>query len=127
MLRIVVRAGMTMEMADALLEHLREITEFLESLTRRCRARTRQGKRSPTELIEARDQADASFARRSATVCRPTAPDHTSTRRGEAPLRSLGHRRAAALISRGVPASSTAWRSSMRTPNASRSRVPTIA
>ena len=31
-LRIVVRAGMTMEMADNLLEHLREITEFLESL-----------------------------------------------------------------------------------------------
>ena len=31
-LRIVVRAGMTMEMADHLLEHLREITEFLESL-----------------------------------------------------------------------------------------------
>ena len=31
-LRIVVRAGMTMEMADALLEHLREITEFFESL-----------------------------------------------------------------------------------------------
>ena len=32
MLRIVVRAGMTMEMADNLLEHLREITEFFESL-----------------------------------------------------------------------------------------------
>jgi glutamate decarboxylase len=31
-LRIVVRAGMTMEMADNLLEHLRELTEFLESL-----------------------------------------------------------------------------------------------
>jgi glutamate decarboxylase len=31
-LRIVVRAGMTHEMADALLEHLRETTEFLESL-----------------------------------------------------------------------------------------------
>jgi glutamate decarboxylase len=31
-LRIVIRAGMTMEMADNLLEHLREITEFLESL-----------------------------------------------------------------------------------------------
>jgi len=31
-LRIVVRAGMTMEMADHLLEHLRELTEFLESL-----------------------------------------------------------------------------------------------
>ena len=31
-LRIVVRAGMTMEMADALLEHLSEITEFFESL-----------------------------------------------------------------------------------------------
>ena len=31
-LRIVVRAGMTMEMADNLLEHLGEITEFLESL-----------------------------------------------------------------------------------------------
>jgi glutamate decarboxylase len=31
-LRIVVRAGMTMEMADRLLEHLREQTEFLESL-----------------------------------------------------------------------------------------------
>jgi glutamate decarboxylase len=31
-LRIVVRAGMTMDMADHLLEHLREITEFLESL-----------------------------------------------------------------------------------------------
>jgi glutamate decarboxylase len=31
-LRIVVRAGMTMQMADALLVHLREITEFLESL-----------------------------------------------------------------------------------------------
>ena len=31
-LRIVVRAGMTMEMADHLLEHLREMTEFLESL-----------------------------------------------------------------------------------------------
>jgi len=31
-LRIVVRAGMTMQMAEALLEHLREITEFLESL-----------------------------------------------------------------------------------------------
>jgi glutamate decarboxylase len=31
-LRIVVRAGMTMEMADFLLEHLGEITEFLESL-----------------------------------------------------------------------------------------------
>ena len=32
-LRIVVRAGMTFEMADLLLEHLREQTEFLESLT----------------------------------------------------------------------------------------------
>ena len=32
MLRIVVRAGMTMEMADNLLEHLSEMTEFLESL-----------------------------------------------------------------------------------------------
>jgi glutamate decarboxylase len=31
-LRIVVRAGMTMEMADRLLDHLREQTEFLESL-----------------------------------------------------------------------------------------------
>jgi len=31
-LRIVVRAGMSMEMADLLLEHLREHTEFLESL-----------------------------------------------------------------------------------------------
>jgi glutamate decarboxylase len=31
-LRIVVRAGMTMQMAEALLMHLREITEFLESL-----------------------------------------------------------------------------------------------
>ncbi|HEY1523801.1 MAG TPA: glutamate decarboxylase [Solirubrobacteraceae bacterium] len=31
-LRIVVRAGMTMEMADRLLEHLHEQTEFLESL-----------------------------------------------------------------------------------------------
>ena len=32
-LRIVVRAGMTAEMADLLLEHMREKTEFLESLT----------------------------------------------------------------------------------------------
>jgi glutamate decarboxylase len=31
-LRIVIRAGMTMEMADNLLDHLRELTEFLESL-----------------------------------------------------------------------------------------------
>ena len=31
-LRIVVRAGMTLEMADQLLEDLREQTEFLESL-----------------------------------------------------------------------------------------------
>jgi glutamate decarboxylase len=31
-LRVVIRAGMTMEMADHLLGHLREITEFLESL-----------------------------------------------------------------------------------------------
>jgi len=31
-LRIVVRAGMTIQMAEALLMHLREITEFLESL-----------------------------------------------------------------------------------------------
>jgi glutamate decarboxylase len=31
-LRIVIRAGMTMEMADHLLDHLREETEFLESL-----------------------------------------------------------------------------------------------
>jgi glutamate decarboxylase len=31
-LRIVVRAGMTREMADFLLQHLREQTEFLESL-----------------------------------------------------------------------------------------------
>jgi glutamate decarboxylase len=31
-LRIVVRAGMTIQMAEALLVHLREITEFLESL-----------------------------------------------------------------------------------------------
>jgi glutamate decarboxylase len=31
-LRIVVRAGMSMEMADLLLEHLEKITEFLESL-----------------------------------------------------------------------------------------------
>ncbi len=31
-LRIVVRAGMTIDMADNLLEHLRELTEFLESL-----------------------------------------------------------------------------------------------
>ena len=31
-LRIVVRAGMTMEMADLLLDHLREQTEFLQSL-----------------------------------------------------------------------------------------------
>jgi glutamate decarboxylase len=31
-LRIVVRAGMTMEMGDHLLDHLREITEFFESL-----------------------------------------------------------------------------------------------
>ena len=31
-LRIVVRAGMTMEMANLLLDHLREQTEFLESL-----------------------------------------------------------------------------------------------
>ena len=34
MLRIVVRAGMTREMADLLLEHLREETKFLESLDR---------------------------------------------------------------------------------------------
>ncbi len=33
-LRIVVRAGMTMEMADLLLGHLREITKFLQSLDR---------------------------------------------------------------------------------------------
>ena len=33
-LRIVVRAGMTMELADLLLEHLREQTDFLESLDR---------------------------------------------------------------------------------------------
>jgi glutamate decarboxylase len=33
-LRIVIRAGMTYEMADHLLEHLREETEFLESLER---------------------------------------------------------------------------------------------
>jgi glutamate decarboxylase len=32
-LRIVVRAGMNLEMADVLLEHLREQTEYLESLT----------------------------------------------------------------------------------------------
>jgi hypothetical protein len=32
-LRIVVRAGMNHEMADMLLEHLREQTEYLESLT----------------------------------------------------------------------------------------------
>ena len=32
-LRIVVRAGMTLEMADLLLDHLRELTEFLESLS----------------------------------------------------------------------------------------------
>jgi glutamate decarboxylase len=32
-LRIVVRAGMTIEMADLLLEHLREQTDFLQSLT----------------------------------------------------------------------------------------------
>ncbi len=32
-LRIVVRAGMTIEMADFLLEHMREQTKFLESLT----------------------------------------------------------------------------------------------
>ena len=38
-LRIVVRAGMNMEMADLLLDHLRDETEFLESLTRRCPAR----------------------------------------------------------------------------------------
>jgi len=31
-LRIVIRAGMTMEMADHLLEHIREVTEFLDSL-----------------------------------------------------------------------------------------------
>jgi glutamate decarboxylase len=31
-LRIVVRAGMTMEMADLLLEHLEKVTGFLESL-----------------------------------------------------------------------------------------------
>ena len=31
-LRIVVRAGMTHDMADLLLDHLREQTEFLESL-----------------------------------------------------------------------------------------------
>ena len=31
-LRVVVRAGMHLEMADLLLEHLREQTEFLESL-----------------------------------------------------------------------------------------------
>jgi glutamate decarboxylase len=31
-LRIVVRAGMTMSMADHLLEHLGEITEFLQAL-----------------------------------------------------------------------------------------------
>ncbi len=31
-LRIVVRAGMTREMADLLIEHLQEQTEFLESL-----------------------------------------------------------------------------------------------
>jgi len=32
-LRIVIRAGMNFEMADLLLEHLREVTDFLESLT----------------------------------------------------------------------------------------------
>ena len=32
-LRIVIRAGMNFEMADLLLEHLREVTQFLESLT----------------------------------------------------------------------------------------------
>ena len=32
-LRIVVRAGMTSEMADVLLDQMREKTEFLESLT----------------------------------------------------------------------------------------------
>jgi glutamate decarboxylase len=31
-LRIVVRAGMNMEMADQLLDYLRDVTEFLESL-----------------------------------------------------------------------------------------------
>ncbi len=32
-LRVVVRAGMNLEMADLLLEHLREQTEFLQSLS----------------------------------------------------------------------------------------------
>ena len=49
-LRVVVRAGMNLDMADLLLDHLREQTDFLESLDASCRARTRTSeKRSLTE------------------------------------------------------------------------------
>ena len=41
-LRIVVRAGMTVEMADALLQHLREQTAFLEKLDSRIPSEHRQ-------------------------------------------------------------------------------------
>ena len=48
-LRIVVRAGMNQDMADLLLEHLREETEFLESLERRCPAQPEKRQAFATE------------------------------------------------------------------------------
>jgi hypothetical protein len=41
-LRIVIRAGMTSEMADWLIEHLQRETEFLESLDRPMQGEGRQ-------------------------------------------------------------------------------------
>ena len=105
-LRIVVRAGMTRDMADHLLEYLREQTEFLESLD------------APLP-----DQEDA--------ICKRTGRLPTTSARltlTTCPAyRTSASRRAAAVIWRGVLASSTAWRSRTRTPNESSSRVPTIA
>jgi glutamate decarboxylase len=45
-LRIVVRAGMNMEMADLLLEHLRDHTHFLQSLRAPLPAPETEGRRA---------------------------------------------------------------------------------
>ena len=100
MLRVVIRSGMNMEMADLLLDHLREETEFLESLS------------SPLPGPATDDTPGVLTL----TPESFRAPDTT-----------VASRRAAASIAFKVRASSTTWRSRTRIPKASSSRRPTIA
>ena len=105
-LRIVVRAGMHMEMADLLLDFLRDKTDALQTLTGPLPREGTVARRSRT------DAAD---------------PAHGQVRNTDRRQISSPRRRPAASISASVEASSTCSRSRIRVPIRSSSRVPTTA